>query len=108
MSLFCRLEFQLNIKKSTLIPIQQIDFTRASLDAVIARAYLLVYRFMTLTNLVSKTQISPQMSARNYLQLLGISETQHASLRLCYFQGQLRTVNIPNRHSLGKLVSVPH
>lgn len=74
----------------------------ASLDALWARAYLPMNRVMSLTNLISKIQISPQTSTRNRLQLLRhvaacTFVTQHARLCLWCFQRWLRMVYVPEQ-----------
>lgn len=84
-----------------------------SLDDVIARPYPPVDRFTNLQNLIAKIQLSLKTSAKNCLYLLGyiakcILVTQHARFHLQCFQGWLKTVYIPNKHSLNEQVSIPH
>lgn len=109
LALFLDLGPQLNVGKSILIPVQNMQFIGASLDSLAARAFLPTDRFLALSNPVKTIQMSHQTSIRNCL--LGhivacTSVTDHTVLHLCYLQGWLRTV-YSCRHRLDKQVSVP-
>lgn len=70
MALFLQLGLQINMqKKIMLISVQKLEFTGARLDALETKASLPLHRFVTLINLVTTAQTSPQTSARTCLQL---------------------------------------
>ncbi|KAH1177002.1 hypothetical protein KIL84_010704 [Mauremys mutica] len=58
---FHQLGLQINKKKST----QRLEFIRADLDSIQAKAILPKHRFTTLTNLISMVTISPQTSLQS-------------------------------------------
>lgn len=65
-----RLGLQLNTWQSTLTLVQDLEFIGAYLYAVMAKPFFASHMFITLVNLVTTAQVSPQTSARNCLQLL--------------------------------------
>lgn len=102
------LGLQLNIEKSILTPVQNIQFIWAFLDSLTTGASLSMDRFQILLTLIKTVQESPQTSVKNCLQLLGyMAACSFARLHLCCFQECLRTVYSLNRHSLDKHVLDP-
>ncbi|KAH1169964.1 hypothetical protein KIL84_000949 [Mauremys mutica] len=64
MDLFTKLGLLVNLEKSTLIPVQQLEFIDAQLDIIQARTFVPPYRFLAITDLVSATRVCPQISAQ--------------------------------------------
>lgn len=53
------LGLQLNVQKSTLTTVQNLEFIGALLDSVAARAYIPLHKFVVLSNKASAIQLSP-------------------------------------------------
>lgn len=73
MDLFSNLSLQINVQKSTLSPVQHLEFIAAHRDAIQARAFLSAHRFSTIVNLVSIVRNSLQISAKTAAQPYGSS-----------------------------------
>ncbi|KAG6923628.1 hypothetical protein G0U57_020001, partial [Chelydra serpentina] len=81
------LGLRVNEAKSTLVPVQRIEFIGALLDASKARASLPPGRFQTLKGLIAMVTEFPVTTARTCLQLLGHMAActyvvRHARLRM--------------------------
>ncbi|XP_074973740.1 uncharacterized protein LOC142068493 [Caretta caretta] len=76
-----------NDKKSTLVPVQRIEFIGAVLKSTCARVFLPLERFQTLMDLIAEVSTSPLTVARVCLRLLGHMAVytyvvHHARLRM--------------------------
>ncbi|XP_050822092.1 uncharacterized protein LOC127057247 [Gopherus flavomarginatus] len=110
--LFRSLGLMINIEKSTLIPMQRIDFIGTILDSTLARACLLQPRFQAMATIIQSLQTFRTTSARACLSLLDHMAactfvTKHARLRLRPFQTWLASVYWPGRESLDLILTVP-
>lgn len=91
---------------------QTIEFIGGTLDSVRLRAYLLMARFHTMSNLIDQVMYNPQTSFQSYLSLLGhiVSWTYlipFLSLHLHCLQAWLWTVYIPSKHIMNITVTIP-
>ncbi|KAG6937227.1 hypothetical protein G0U57_010216, partial [Chelydra serpentina] len=112
MGMFDRLGLLLNVRKSTLVPTQRIDFIGAILDSTLARAFLPEARFQTLAAAIRSLQAFPTSTARCCLSLMGHMAsctfvTAHARLRLRPLQAWLASTYRPHRDNLDIILTVP-
>ncbi|XP_043367604.1 uncharacterized protein LOC122459484 [Dermochelys coriacea] len=112
-TLFTNLGFQINVQKSTLVPVQQLEFIGAYLDCLSSQVRLPQQRFLNLTRLMITISDSPQTLARACLQLLRhMTATTYivkrARLHMGCLQAWLCTCYIPDKHSLYKRLTMPH
>lgn len=105
---FQALGLLINIQKSTLIPLQRIEFIRVVLDSIQARALLLGDWFGVITTLIKVPQgPSRYNSAELSESLVPHSIMQHARLCLRSLQAWLATVYLLVLHHLDSTVTVP-
>lgn len=72
------LGLQINLQKSTLIPVQKLEFIGAYLSSLKVTASLPQQHFTALCNLIFTAVNSPQILAKTCLELLG-----HVSNNIC-------------------------
>nr|XP_025045344.1 uncharacterized protein LOC112547415 [Pelodiscus sinensis] len=109
---YATLGLLINLKKSTLVPSQNLMFIGARLDSAMARAYLPMERFIIIKELIHTVVHAPTIPTRVCLQLLGHMAAAtivvyNARLRFRCLQHWLATVYIPSRHSVHRPVVVP-
>ncbi|XP_067420874.1 dynein axonemal heavy chain 14 [Emydura macquarii macquarii] len=102
----------INEQKSTLTPVQRIEFIGATLDATQARAFLPRPRFEAMAALINDLHRSPTTTVRRCLQLLGhmaacLYMVRFTRLRLRPLQRWLASVYAPIRHPLNRIVTLP-
>ncbi|KAG6925231.1 hypothetical protein G0U57_015111, partial [Chelydra serpentina] len=109
---FDELDLILNVRKSTLFPVQWIEVIGVVLGSTQTRGYLLEARFQALDNVIQSLRQFPITTARNCLNLLGhmascTYEVQHARLRLRPLQSWLASVYWLARNSLERVLTLP-
>nr|XP_014434568.1 uncharacterized protein LOC106732754 [Pelodiscus sinensis] len=112
MALLNRLGLLINKDKSTLHPVQDIEFIGARLDSVTARAYLPRQRFATIQEIITGMLTMPTTTVLTCLRLMGHMPSttyivHHARLHFRCFQLWVATVYIPSRHPRSKRITIP-
>lgn len=110
-STFGALGLLINAQKSTLIPVQQMEFIGANLDATQARVLLPEDRFQAIMVLIRSLQTHSVMAAWKCLSFLGhtllcMYLVEHTKLCLRPHQPRLATVYSPSRHHYFRLTDV--
>lgn len=111
-STFAALGLLINVKKSSLVPSQNLVFIGAQLDSTMARAYLPTERFTVIKDLVHTVVHAPTIPMCVCLQLMGHMAAativvRNTRLRFCCLQHWLATVYVPVKHSVHRPVVVP-
>lgn len=109
---FPELGLLLNETKSTLSPVQRIEFIGTVRDSTQTSAYLPEARFCSLADIIRGLRQFPMTTARNSLKLLGHMAActyvvQHARLRLRPLQSWLVSVYRPARDALESIITLP-